>query len=160
MSESLRILDQMHRAFHRDAWHGPTILEILNTVTAEEASTRPLPTGHTIWELVIHIHFWEESILGRINGTSHRIQEEDGWKFEILDYSDIAWKTTVEALKANHAKFEERVAELTDEELQEKTPGGSDKYFLLHGVIQHSLYHGGQMAQLKRAIRLANPARN
>ena len=49
---------------------------------------------------------------------------------------------------------------LSDEELLEKTPGGSDKYFLLHGVIQHDLYHGGQMAQLKRAIRLANPARN
>jgi uncharacterized damage-inducible protein DinB len=135
-------------------------MEILDTVTAEEASARPLPTGHTIWELVLHIHFWEESILGRLNGTTHPIKEQDGWQFEILDNSDIAWKTTVEALKTNHAQFEERVAQLSDEELLEKTPGGSDKYFLLHGVIQHDLYHGGQMAHLKRAIRLANPARN
>src|SRR5256885_1288552 len=57
-SESLRISDQLRRAFTGEAWHGPSLHELLAGITAEQARTRPLPSGHTIWELVLHIELW------------------------------------------------------------------------------------------------------
>ena len=39
-----------------------------------------------------------------------------------------------------------------DERLQETVPGRKyDYYYLFHGIVQHSLYHGGQIALLKKA---------
>src|SRR5438270_4731017 len=57
-SESLRIADQLHRAFEGDAWHGPCLRELLSGVTAKQAWTHPLPQGHSIWELVLHIDIY------------------------------------------------------------------------------------------------------
>jgi hypothetical protein len=40
-----------------------------------------------------------------------------------------------------------------DTRLEDIVPGRRyDFYHLLHGVVQHSLYHGGQIAMLKRVV--------
>ncbi len=40
-----------------------------------------------------------------------------------------------------------------DARLEEVVPGREyDFYYLFHGIVQHSLYHGGQIAMLKRAV--------
>ena len=40
-----------------------------------------------------------------------------------------------------------------DSRLKDIVPGRQyDFYFLFHGIVQHSLYHGGQIAMLKRAV--------
>lgn len=45
------------------------------------------------------------------------------------------------------------IEEFADARLQEIVPGGEyDFYYLFHGIVQHSLYHGGQIAILKGAI--------
>ena len=54
-SECVRIADQLRRAFNGDAWHGPSMRELLTSVTPEQASSRPLPSAHSIWELVVHV---------------------------------------------------------------------------------------------------------
>jgi hypothetical protein len=40
------------------------------------------------------------------------------------------------------------------EEKLNESAGGAEYhfYFLLHGVVQHNLYHAGQIAILKRAL--------
>jgi len=46
----------------------------------------------------------------------------------------------------------ETIAKLDDEKLKEKAAGQEYSiYFMLHGVIQHDLYHAGQIALLKKA---------
>ena len=42
MSEVKRIADQLERAFEGGAWHGPSVREVLDGVTAEQALSRPL----------------------------------------------------------------------------------------------------------------------
>jgi hypothetical protein len=61
MKETERIRDQLHRAFAGDAWHGPSVLEILENVTASQAATRPIAGAHSIWELVLHIKAWNDA---------------------------------------------------------------------------------------------------
>jgi len=36
MSEIHRILDQMDRAFSGDAWHGPSLMSVLDGISAED----------------------------------------------------------------------------------------------------------------------------
>jgi hypothetical protein len=41
---------------------------------------------------------------------------------------------------------------MPDSRLTERVPGKDyDIYFMLHGAVQHALYHAGQIALLKKA---------
>ena len=155
-SESHRIADQLGRAFAGDAWHGPSLLETLDGVTAEEASARPLASGHSIWELVLHIQLYahiafEAAVAGismpKLYGT------EKDWP-SVMDSSSTAWAGAMTLLVATGERLGQAIESFTDPRLQEKVPGREyDFYYLFHGIVQHSLYHGGQIAMLKREIR-------
>ena len=56
MFEASRIADQLRRAFSGDA--KLAFSELLSGVAADQAFARPLPSAHTIWELVLHIDAW------------------------------------------------------------------------------------------------------
>ncbi|PYS87293.1 MAG: DinB family protein, partial [Acidobacteria bacterium] len=68
MTEIERILDQLKRAYEGNAWHGPSVREVLAGITAEQAHARPLPNAHSIWELVHHIAVWENVGRRRLTG--------------------------------------------------------------------------------------------
>jgi uncharacterized damage-inducible protein DinB len=154
MRETERIADQLRRAYEGDAWHGPALREILSGVTAAVAAGRPIPNGHTIWEIVPHIGAWEAIVLRRMGGeTLIRIPTEQDWP-AVRDTSEAGWKSTLAALEAGHQRLRGAIAQMPDERLQEKVPGkGHTFYVELHGIVQHDLYHAGQIALLKKAVK-------
>ena len=44
----------LRHTFEKNAWHGPALMEILKTISPEQATTR-LPESHSIVELVAHM---------------------------------------------------------------------------------------------------------
>jgi hypothetical protein len=65
MTETHRINSQLKRAQEGQAWHGPSLRELLDGVTAEQAAARPIPNAHSIWELVNHINKGESNVSKR-----------------------------------------------------------------------------------------------
>jgi uncharacterized damage-inducible protein DinB len=153
MSEVSRILDQLHRAYTGPAWHGPALGEILSDVTAEMAARRPLPDAHTIWELVVHLTVWMDVPMVRLRGKEIPVlPPEEDWP-AVPESSEAAWKRALEGLAEAQRNLEAEVRKLTDERLSEKVLGDRPYsiYTLLHGVVQHNLYHAGQISMLKKA---------
>lgn len=151
MSEVKRIVDQLRRAYEGPAWHGDSIKELLADVTAERAAARPLAGTHSIWELVLHIAAWEEGVRLRLSGERAELSEEEQWP-PITDTSEAAWKDTLATLERTHMGLRAAIAGLDDESLSRPiVKGMTSVYGSLHGVIQHGLYHAGQIALLKRA---------
>lgn len=151
MSEVRRIADQLRRASEGVAWHGPSLREILDGVSAERAAARPLPGAHSIWEIVLHIAAWEDAGRRRLLGERAELSEEEDWpKVSAID--DAAWAATLAALAEGNLKLREEIGRLADSRLSERDGDGrASVYGLLHGVIQHTLYHAGQIALLKKA---------
>lgn len=151
MSETARIADQLKRAFAGDAWHGPALMEILVGVDAASASARPISKAHTIWELTLHITAWDNAILRRIAGEAASPTDEENFP-KVKDSSEPAWRATLANLQSQHQKLLRVISEMPDSRLTEQVPGKDyDFYFLLHGTVQHALYHAGQIVLLKRA---------
>lgn len=148
-SEAQRILDQLHRAFHGGAWHGPAVLEVLDGVDAETAARKPVGGGHSIWELVRHVAFWEAVVLRRLRRDETPVDQSGDWG-EVKDTSVSAWEAEQSRLRAGHGELERELGGLRDERLAEVNPGDNTLYTLLHGALQHDLYHAGQMQLLKR----------
>jgi uncharacterized damage-inducible protein DinB len=154
MTEVERILDQLKRAYEGEAWHGPSVREVLAGITAEQAHARPLQNAHSIWELVHHIAVWEN--VGRRRLTGDRaaidISSPEDWP-PADDTTEAAWEQAKVALDRGHRGLVEAIANVPDSRLDEPIfEGMSTVYVTLHGVIQHDLYHAGQIAMLKKAL--------
>lgn len=149
MSEVARLRDQLERAHRGEAWHGPSLGEILEGVGAEEASARPLPGTHTIFELVLHITAWENEAIARLRGLGRDLPDEEDWP-----RTDAGWRDAVHRLEEVHRNLLVEMGELDDSSLDTRVQGFEQTvYVLLHGVVQHTLYHAGQIALLKKALR-------
>lgn len=150
MNDIKKISDQLEINFRGDAWHGPSLMRLLAEVTAEQAAARPVQNAHSIWELVLHIKAWKDAPVRRLAGESFEPTPAEDWP-EVTATGEAAWKKTLRALEASHEKFAEAVAKLDDSQLHEPAIGENySNYFMLHGVIQHDLYHAGQIALLKK----------
>ena len=151
MREVERILDQSKRAFEGEAWHGPSLTAILEGVTAPQAAARPLSAAHSIWELVFHIAAWERAGLRRLGGDPANLSDAEDWP-TVADTSEAAWEQTRKTLKEGHEEFQAAISKLDDGGLDERVVGSrASVYGTLHGIIQHTLYHAGQIALLKKA---------
>lgn len=153
MSETARIADQLRRAFAGEAWHGDSLLEILDGVAAAQASARRIPHAHTIWELVLHIAAWDGAVLRRLGGEAVELSDEQNFP-PVRDTSETAWRKAVEHVRRVHEELVGAAAEFPDARLDERVPGKQGGhytyYYMLHGVTQHELYHAGQIALLKK----------
>lgn len=155
MTEVSRILDQLHRAYEGPAWHGPALREILAGVTFETAAQRPIPGAHTIWELVLHLAVWISVPTRRIIGDEiPTLPPDQDWP-ATPEPSESGWRDALNQLAEAQRNLESEVSQLTDDRLRERVLGEVPYsiYTLLHGVAQHNLYHAGQIALLKKAIR-------
>jgi uncharacterized damage-inducible protein DinB len=155
-TEIERIRDQFRRAFEGEAWHGPSVLELLSDVTAPQAAAHPIHGAHSIWELTLHIAAWERACRRRLEGDPAQLTDEEDWQ-PIHDTSEAAWENTKQQLIDNHRELLNAIANVDESRLNEPiikdsaTPFSS-VYVTLQGGVQHDLYHAGQISMLKKAL--------
>ena len=149
MSESRRIADQLRRSYEGIAWHGPSLKEVLDGVTAEIAARHTLAGAHSIHEITLHVAGWAE--------VAHRAIIEGGYDAKVTGNQDWppaagAWEDALARLDQAQRSLVAAVRGLDDQRLMEIV--SEEKkfscYFLVHGVVQHNLYHAGQIAILKK----------
>jgi uncharacterized damage-inducible protein DinB len=156
MTETERIRNQFQRAFDGEAWHGPSVMSLLNGVTAEQAAAHPIPGAHSIWELTLHIAAWEDACRRRLEGDPAQLSDDENFP-PITDPSPSAWENAKAKLSDVHRRLLDVITTTDDSRLDQPIIDStettfSSTYVTLHGGVQHSLYHAGQIAILKKAI--------
>lgn len=153
-SQMSRLADQVRRAYEGEAWHGDSLLELLRGVNAEQAAARPIPNAHSIWELVLHIAAWDDAVTRRTAGQAVQHVGEKNFP-PVRDTSEDAWRAAVEHATRTHQKLVEAVAAFPESRLGDEVPGKPEPYYdyfyMFAGIVQHELYHAGQIALLKKA---------
>jgi uncharacterized damage-inducible protein DinB len=160
VNEIARIVDQLEREHSGDPWHGSPLSQILGGVTHTVAAARPIRGGHSIWELVLHIAAWKNEVRHRLSGAAAAEPREGDWP-AVAETTEVAWLQACERLELAHRLLVSAVRELPEAKLFESTRDQRDPalgvgvtyYELLHGVVQHDVYHAGQIAILKKASR-------
>ena len=153
MTELDRIRDQFHRVFSGPAWHGASVLEVLEGISFQEALGRPVPSAHSIGELVRHLIAWRTLVV-------HRLKGDDGHKVtDSLDWPGAAgteaeWQEDLEQLRSTQRELMLLLGRFNPELLDRQVPGSDvGWYALFHGLLQHDLYHLGQIGLLRKALR-------
>jgi uncharacterized damage-inducible protein DinB len=146
-SEIQKITSLLHRTYEKDAWHGPSVKEALNGITAEQAAWR-LPATHSIIELVSHMSSWRVYVCERLSGNAE-YKVTDELNFPQEKNLPRCLQRLEESQKRLLAEIEKFPAERLSETLPNTTHGHT-YYTLIHGVIHHDLYHTGQIVLIKK----------
>jgi uncharacterized damage-inducible protein DinB/heme-degrading monooxygenase HmoA len=151
VAEGAALAQQLRTLWRGDPWHGPSLEDILDGVTPEQAAARPIPGGHSIWELVGHVAAWNDVWRRRLEGQV--IGDPEVGDFPpVPEPTAPAWARARERLRDAHERLVERVARLTPGQLAATVAGKDyDARFLVKGAIRHTVYHSGQIALLKKA---------
>lgn len=146
-----RLVEQLRRAFEGEAWHGPSVLEVLEGVTAQQAAAYPIAGAHSIMELVLHLGGTYRLVLRRLNGDGRQLSPQEDWPDPALAGH---WADEVAALRQLHSELVQAVSQFPEGGLNHALVPESSytAYTQFIGVTQHNLYHAGQMALLRRVL--------
>ena len=161
MRESRRIAALSSSVLAGHPWHASSVAGLLRGITADEAMARPLKNCHTIIELVLHMTSWAEEVGARLDGKPAGTPATGNWpspsRVAATDWAD-ARKGLLAACRA----LEDAIRRQQDAKLDRpvndpRTPSGKGDtiYATAHGIIHHAVYHAGQIALLKKALRSA-----
>ena len=136
-------------------WHGgATVIGALRGVKPEAAAWKPAPDRHSIWNLTLHVAYWNYAVWRRVTGAPH-----GGFPRSPSDFPDPPEEITAEAWKKDRALVRE-YHDIMRETMQSFDPSRLDdacreqsQYTygdLLTGIVLHDTYHAGQIQMMKR----------
>ena len=150
------MVDQLRRAWDGEPFHGPAVGPLLAGVPTGAAFARPLKGVHSIAEIARHIGTWEDIVRRRLSGeVIDTVPDEEDWPGP-GDTTPQGWDASRRELDERHARLEGAVAALPEARLGDAVAARDyDVRYMLQGILQHTLYHAGQIALLKKAAEEA-----
>jgi uncharacterized damage-inducible protein DinB len=151
MTEIDRILKHYDGVLTGDAWHGDPVWKVLGDIPAETAAARPVNSAHSIWEIVAHMTFWEGVVIQRLHGQRAGLVEELNFPATPKP-TEENWRKTLEEFRKSNRLFREALANLDPAKVDDLTAAGKRTYYgEAHGILEHHVYHLGQIALLKKS---------
>ncbi|MEO6324973.1 MAG: DinB family protein [Thermoanaerobaculia bacterium] len=143
----VQLVALFEEAFERKSWHGTTLKGSLRGLSAPDASRRPGPGRHNIWEVALHAAYWKYVARRRITGDRRLSFPRTGSNWFVCPPEGIAddrlWREDIALLQEEHRKLRNVLT----------VPGArfvETQLRVMRGVIAHDLYHAGQIQLLKR----------
>lgn len=147
MGESVlsRIIDNIDTVFRGDAWHGPSVMEIINSLPADRILETQSFSKQSIAQHVFHLTAYRHFVLEKLNDNIHFqiVTDAENWGTE-NDLKDAA------VLKKNlldaHTALLQKLEQMDDNLLDRNVPGEYYNFYkLLNGLTQHDAYHLGMI---------------
>ncbi len=152
MTAAQQLAGQLRRTVTGPMWHGPALDDVLADVTPDVAVSRPAAAAHSIWELVLHTAVWAEVALARL-GPEPLAAPEFDWP-AVPEPTAAHWQSALARLHASYEQLARAVENLDDAALRTAVALPGQRHtieVMLHGVVEHGVYHGGQIMLLRRA---------
>lgn len=149
MNQEIQYISRMLKeAYDGEPWHGRSIKSLLEEVTPAVGLRKPGANSHSIAELVYHMVTWRDFTISRLqpDGKELTYFEENDWrKLDLHD--ETTWHHGLRLLEESQQRLLAVLEQFQDSILAEKVAERKyDFRFLLYGIVQHDVYHAGQIA--------------
>jgi uncharacterized damage-inducible protein DinB len=148
------IIRNLQRVNTGQPWYGRSVYELLEEVSPDKAFEKPGKDGHSLIELLYHLVTWTEFVMRRVQGA----KDEDPLEVEQLDWRKIdpsqhSWDEGLGAFKSANDRIIELLDKKNDDFLKEIVDYREFNFrFMLNGLIQHHIYHLGQIAYINKFL--------
>ena len=139
-------------------WHGgATVLGALRGLSPEVAAWKPYPDRHSIWDLALHVAYWNYAVRRRVlgEGKGRFPRSPSNWPLVPETHSPEAWEKDRRLVRECHELLVEGLSSFDQDRLDDVAGGeGQTTYAdLITGAVLHDTYHAGQIQMLKRLAR-------
>lgn len=148
------IINNLETVNSGEPWFGRAVYEILDEVDESKVLIKPNNAEHSLLELLYHMITWADFTLKRIQKDKiNDLAAAEKLDWRIINPKIHTWKKGLAEFKAIHKKIIALLQKKKDSFLQEKVDYRKyDFQFLLNGLIQHNIYHLGQIAYLNKLL--------
>jgi uncharacterized damage-inducible protein DinB len=147
------IIRNMDNVMYVRPWYGDAVMPMLKKIHPAVVYINP-KNSHAAIEILYHMIAWARFAADAVNGKD--VQGEVGnipqnWRG--IDPKIHTWNAALEELEQIHKQLIALLQTKDDSFLKEKLPNRDYNYrFLLNGLMQHNIYHLGQIAYLKNLL--------
>lgn len=146
-----QLIRSLQQSFNGDPWYGESLMIKLKVIDPANVNYKAQPSSNSIARIVQHMINWRMYLIRKLQGdTVFHIEQNDE-----NDWSDITinnpqdWEQLLNVLAESQEKLIELLSKKNDDFLQENVSRKSyDFEYLIEGIIQHDVYHQGQIAIL------------
>jgi uncharacterized damage-inducible protein DinB len=149
------IIEQLKDTYEGEPWFGRNAKALLSEV--EERTAFERPNGqHSILELVWHMITWRAFTISRFA----KEQSKDLHYFESRDWRELdhndknLWQQGLQHLQQTQEELIALLQKQSDDLLDQNVEEREYNYRkLLYGIVQHDIYHLGQIAYIVKLLR-------
>lgn len=152
MNLSMQLAKHFREVYFGGNWTWSNMKENLGDVTWEEATTQ-VASFNTILQLTYHINYFVSVTLKVLEGGP--LDGHDQFSFDHPDICNAAeWARFLDTVWADAEKFAALVEKLPNQQLWETfcDEKYGTYYRNIQGIIEHSHYHLGQIAIIKKLV--------
>jgi uncharacterized damage-inducible protein DinB len=141
------VLEEFDSVVYGTPWYGKSVSEAMETISIEMAMKKSL-SARSAAELLAHMNQWRKFVLAKLQGQADfDISEDAGEAWPSIDPLQFTrWSKLKAEYFSVHQSIVQEISGWEDSALDHRVPGRSYTFgFLLNGVIQHDIYHLGQI---------------
>ena len=152
--ETQSIIRNLQNVLTGEPWYGRAVYKILEEINPAMVYKKPDHKSHSLIELLYHMITWAEFCLKQLeNASPDEIKEVENKDWRDIDPAQHNWQKGMMQLKKIHEQIISILETKEDTFLSEIVKQRKFNYrFMLNGLIQHNIYHLGQVAYVKKLL--------
>ncbi|HEY2580320.1 MAG TPA: DinB family protein [Mucilaginibacter sp.] len=157
MTISEELKQELEKVLYGAAWYGTPVYSIIEQVSFEAAYEKPAGSLHNVAEIVLHMVSWTEEVIDRMNEMQAQMPSSGDWP-DPGKPDEQKWQNYVNDLKLVNVNLLGVIQSFPEEKWNDliNDDRGSEPVLtykeLVNGLIQHQVYHAGQVSILNRII--------
>jgi uncharacterized damage-inducible protein DinB len=152
------LISNLKEVYNGKPWYGNSVMTVLRDIPFNKVHLKPIDSLHSIIELTEHIITWRVFVIKKIQGDkeySVKLNSKEDWS-DNREVSVAEWQDVLQRLENSQQELLQLLESRNDEFLSSivltKSNTNFDFEFFLNGVIQHDIYHIGQIALVKKLL--------
>lgn len=152
MSVSQNLAKHFHEVYFGGNWTTSNLKDQLSNVSILEATTQ-VGELNTILALTFHLNYYVKNVGIYLNGGLFKSKDSESFKHSTIS-TDEEWQSFLESVWQNGEDLYNALLNISDDRLENDFIDSKyGSYFRnILGIIEHTHYHLGQIAIIKRLI--------
>lgn len=151
--QSQLLAKHIREVFFGGNWTSVQVKNTINTIGWQDA-TKKVDDLNTIAVLVFHINYYIKAVLKVLQGGP--LDAHDRYSFDLPAITnEEEWMMLIETTLADAEELAKEIEKINDQQLSSDLadPKYGSKHRNIMGIIEHTHYHLGQIALLKKFIK-------
>ncbi len=150
--ETDKLIQELNSVLDGQPWFGRPVYALLEEIHPAVVFKKPNEDAHSLIDLMYHMITWAEFCLHRLQGSEgydKTWEEVNDWR--MIDPLEHTWARALSEFRQLHEAIITELNKRDDAFLDTAVQGRDYTMgFMVNGLIQHTIYHLGQIAYVKK----------